>query len=212
MKKILLIIILLLSFSVEAKENKLYFVEDPDEDRVVYESGTFDEKMFMNHRDMVPGSKYTDELTIENGTNTIYTLYFKVITKEQTEAADNLLNNIIMKITIDDVIIYEGKANGIGSVDLSSAVELGEVLPKKSYKMVVDTYLSTDYTNPQGEDLALIDWAFYAQYQREEPQQIVPITGKNSSNWFSIVAVLLIISAVILFAYNNFRGEPKKAM
>ena len=212
MKKILLIIVLLMAFNVQAKENKLYFVEDPDEDKVVYESGLFDEKMFMNHRDMVPGSKYTDELIIENGTNTIYTLYFRVIKKEQSKAADNLLENIIMKITLDDVIIYEGKANGMGTIDLSSAISLGEILPKESYKMVVDTYLSTDYTNPKEEDLALIDWAFYAQYQREEPQQIVPITGKNSSNWFSIVAVLLIISAVILFAYNNFRGEPKKAM
>ena len=46
----------------------------------VHESSYIDEDVFMKHVDMAPGASYTDELLIENGTNTKYTLYFK--TKE----------------------------------------------------------------------------------------------------------------------------------
>ena len=74
MKKILLLLILLLTISVSAKENKLYFVEK--DNQIFYESGLYDEKVFMKHTDMVPGSSYTDELLIENGTNKVYKLYF----------------------------------------------------------------------------------------------------------------------------------------
>lgn len=210
MKKILLIIVLFLALTVNAKENKLYFVEDNELDRVVYESGLFNDKMFMNHKDMTPGDKFTDELIIENGTKTDYTLYFRVVPKEQSIAAANLLDNIIMKITMDGVIVFEGKANGMGTQDLLSAVSLGEIAPKKSYKMVVDTYLSTDYITPSVDDLAMIDWEFYAQYDKQEPKEIIPKTSKDSSNWFLIFAILLIIAASILIAYNNYNREPKK--
>ena len=153
---------------------------------------------------MVPGSSYTDTLVIENSTNTKYTLYFKFNKKSQSQDAENLLNNIIMKITINGNVIYEGKANGMGSLDLTDAVLLGDVLPKTKYNMVVNTYLSTEYTNPQDDDLAKIDWTFYAQYDREPPHEIVPITGSDRSNSIVIIAIILIVLAsliAILYKY-----------
>ena len=130
MKKLLFLLILLITLPVRAEDNRLYFVEGKDSDKVYYESGLFDSKKFMSHLDMVPGSSYTDTLVIENSTNTKYTLYFKFNKKSQSQDAENLLNNIIMKITINGNVIYEGKANGMGSLDLTDAVLLGDVLPK----------------------------------------------------------------------------------
>ena len=71
MKKVLLLILLLITinFSVVAKENKLYFTES--DDRLYYESELLDSNVFMNHTDMIPGSSYVDELIIENGTKII---------------------------------------------------------------------------------------------------------------------------------------------
>ena len=210
MKKLLLIIfILFLTLTVEAKDNKLYFVEDDETDRIVYESGSFDENIFISHLDMIPGRRYVDTLIIENGTNTTYTLYFKVEKRELTEAGEKLLDNIVMRIVIDDVVIYEGKANGMGSLDLNEAVSLGEVIPGKEYTMVVDTYLSTEYTNPVESDRADIDWAFYAQYEREEPEPIVPITGKNSNRWYIIIAFMLIAASGILIGSSNYYKDEK---
>ena len=206
MKKILLTIILLLLIvlPVSAKDNRLYFVEGKDTDKVYYESALFDSKKFMSHLDMVPGSSYTDTLLIENSTNTKYTLYFKFNKKNQSADADKLLNNIIMKITINNNVIYEGNASGMGSLDLSDAVSLGDVLPKKTYTMVVNTTLSTEYTNPEGDDLALIDWTFYAQYEKEPPHEIVPITGSDKSNIIVIIAIILIVlSGVLFYIHNN---------
>lgn len=204
MKKLLFLLILLITLPVRAEDNRLYFVEGKDSDKVYYESGLFDSKKFMSHLDMVPGSSYTDTLVIENSTNTKYTLYFKFNKKSQSQDAENLLNNIIMKITINGNVIYEGKANGMGSLDLTDAVLLGDVLPKTKYNMVVNTYLSTEYTNPQDDDLAKIDWTFYAQYDREPPHEIVPITGSDRSNSIVIIAIILIVLAsliAILYKY-----------
>ena len=52
----------------------------------------------MKHIDMTPGENFTDELYIENGTNTKYTLYFKVVPREQSAEANELLDNILMRI------------------------------------------------------------------------------------------------------------------
>ena len=59
MKKILLLIgILFISISnVYAKDNRLYFIEDND--KLYYDSKSFDEELFMNHTDMILGEIYT---------------------------------------------------------------------------------------------------------------------------------------------------------
>ena len=185
MKKILILILLLITIPVCAKENKLYLVKDKK--AIKYESGLYDDKIFMKHVDMVPGSKFNDELTIENGTD-----------------AENLLKNINMKITLDDKLIYYGPANGKGNIDLADSIYLGEFVPNKSVKMVVETYLSTEYENPKEDDHSYIDWTFYAQLDGEPPQEVVPITGANKSNIIVIISVILIsIAFVLLVVFKN---------
>lgn len=166
---------------VYAKENKLYFTESGD--YIYYDSKLLDENVFMNHTDMVPGESYIDELTIENGTDTDYTLYFKVIPKEQSAEAEELLENIEMKITMDGYQVYEGKVTGTSEgnqgLDLQQRILLGEVTKEKSIKMVVETKLLESYSVPVDNEISYIDWAFYARYGEEEKQNEPEETPKE---------------------------------
>ncbi len=198
MKKILLYILLVLFITspVYAKENRLYFTNSGD--RIYYESKLIDEDVFMKHVDMVPGSKYTDELIIENGTKTKYTLFFKVQPREQSELADELLENINMTIYLDDELVYEGKATGLDyeGINLRNAINLGEFDEAKKSKMIVYTNLDEKYSNTDNNEFSYIDWQFYAQYDKSEPTQIVEIPDTNKDS-FPIITVISIIFIII---------------
>lgn len=207
MRKFILFIslVVLTIIPVYAKENKLYFTES--DNRIYYDSKLLDENLFMKHIEMVPGDSYIDELTIENGTNTKYTLYFKVISREQSREADELLENIIMKISLDDKVVYEGKATGLGyneqGVDLQKAILLRDFTPSKSSKMIVETKLSENYDNTNMRELSYIDWSFYAEYDNSKPPvEIIPSpnTMKNSFPYtiaFSIIIVLIGLGIIV---------------
>ena len=200
MKKFILLISLFVFgiISVQAKENKLYFTEDNN--RLYYDSKLIDENVFMKHIDMTPGENFTDELYIENGTNTKYTLYFKVSPREQSAEANELLDNIVMRIKLDDKIIYEGKATGLDYTDqginLQNAILLGDFTPSKNSKMVVETKLSENYDNTEFSDFSYIDWSFYAQYDDSEPPVeiiVSPDTMKNSFPFAFVFSVIIIL-------------------
>jgi len=200
MKKFILFISLfvLSIISVQAKENKLYFTEDNN--RLYYDSKLIDENVFMKHIDMTPGENFIDELYIENGTNTKYTLYFKVVPREQSTEANELLDNILMRIKLDDEVIYEGKATGLDYADqginLQKAILLGEFTPSKNSKMVVETKLSENYDNTEFSDFSYIDWSFYAQYDDSEPPVeiiVSPDTMKNSFPFAFVFSVIIIL-------------------
>ena len=212
MKKFVLFISLfaLCIISVEAKENKLYFTEENN--RLYYESKLIDENIFMKHVDMTPGESFTDKLIIENGTNTKYTLYFKIVPREQSAEADELLDNIMMKIKLDDNVIYEGKATGLDyteqGIDLQKAILLGNFAPSKNSKMVVETKLSENYDNTEFNDFSYIDWSFYAQYDDSEPPvEIIasPDTMKISFPFASVFSVI-----IILIGFGIIKSAYKK--
>lgn len=206
MKKFVLFISLfaLSVLSVQARENKLYFTEENN--RLYYESKLIDEDIFMKHIDMTPGESFTDELLIENGTNTKYTLYFKVVPRNQSAEANELLENIIMKIKLDEKIIYEGKATGLDyteqGINLQKAILLGDFTPSKNSKMVVETKLSENYDNTELNEFSYIDWSFYAQYDDSKPPVeiiVSPNTMRNSFPYtivFSAIIILLGIGIV----------------
>ena len=212
MKKFVLFISLfaLCIISVEAKENKLYFTEENN--RLYYESKLIDENIFMKHVDMTPGESFTDELIIENGTNTKYTLYFKIVPREQSAEADELLDNIMMKIKLDDNVIYEGKATGLDyteqGIDLQKAILLGEFTPSKNSKMVVETKLSENYDNTEFSDFSYIDWSFYAQYDDSEPPVEIIASPDTMENSFPFAFVFSVI--IILIGFGIIKSAYKK--
>ena len=212
MKKFVLFISLfaLCIISVEAKENKLYFTEENN--RLYYESKLIDENIFMKHVDMTPGESFTDKLIIENGTNTKYTLYFKIVPREQSAEADELLDNIMMKIKLDDNVIYEGKATGLDyteqGIDLQKAILLGNFAPSKNSKMVVETKLSENYDNTEFNDFSYIDWSFYAQYDDSEPPVEIIASPNTMKNSFPFAFVFSVI--IILIGFGIIKSAYKK--
>ena len=212
MKKIILLIAIFILgiVSVQAKDNKLYFTENNN--RLYYDSKLIDENVFMKHIDMTPGENFTDELYIENGTNTKYTLYFKVVPREQSSEANELLNNILMKIKLDDKVIYEGKATGLDYADqginLQKAILLGEFTPSKNAKMVVETKLSENYDNTEFNAYSYIDWSFYAQYDDSNPPVEIIASPDTMKNSFPVIFVLSAI--IILIGIGIINNAYKK--
>lgn len=212
MKKFVLFISLfaLSVLSVQARENKLYFTEENN--RLYYESKLIDEDIFMKHIDMTPGESFTDELLIENGTNTKYTLYFRVVPRNQSAEADELLENIIMKIKLDEEIIYEGKATGLDyteqGIELQKAILLGNFTPSKNSKMVVETKLSENYDNTELNEFSYIDWSFYAQYDDSKPPVEIIVSPNTMRNSFPYTIVFSAI--IILIGIGIVKSAYKK--
>ena len=219
MKKVLSIILIVLVYMmflqpVYAKENVLYLTEN---DKRIYYESQFDENVFMKHLDMVPGSSFSDELIIKNKAKTNYNLFFKVIPREQSVLADELLDYINMKVFLDDKLLYDGKAKGLDYLDnginLQNAVRIGEFTKGKVAIMRVEVSLSPEYNNTENNELSYIDWAFYAQYEKEPAAQVVKVPDTYSS-WFttkSVIALIMIITGGIMLCFGAVRiGHNKK--
>lgn len=207
MKKLILLIMItvLTVINVNALNNKLYFTEK--DDRLYYDSDSFDKSIFMEHYDMVPGKVYVDELTIENKTNTTYNLYLKVVNVEQDELADELIDNIEMQVYLDDVLIYDGYARGLDytdlGVDLQNAILIGEYAKNKESKLVVHTKLSEDYSNINNDSIGKIEWEFYASYEKNTIP-ILPETVDNISKYIILLAgSALMFVFLIIFVLNR---------
>ena len=200
-KKLFFLLILFLTVYVQADENKLYFVEENN--KLVYETGK-DSNIFMQHLDMIPGSTYTDEMKIQNGTKKDYTLYLKVEEQEQSVVANELLDNINMVVYLNENVVYDGKIKGIDyrnvGVNLQDAVLLKKMVSNEEVLLKVDLKLDEKYDNKNGNDFSKINWLFYAQYEDNNPVIIenVPRTSSNS-NMVVIGLITIIISLIFIF-------------
>ena len=208
---IFLISFLLLMISpVYAKESRLYFTEN--DNRLYYESGLFEGKVFMKHEEMLPGSSYQDTLKIENGTNTKYTLYMKAVPKAQGNVEKKLLKSIKMVITIDGNTVYDGLATGEDynnqGIDLQEAILLGDFSPKQVSTMNVETKLLESYDNINKSDTTSIDWSFYASYSGEK--EVIPINPYTSTMKINRTVFLPIIIAGVLLLIVLFKKKEQK--
>ena len=208
---IIILLLLLSIYKVQAMGKKLYFIEK--DNRIVYEKDEED-NTFMQHLDMLPGSNYVDELEIENGTKNSYTLYLKVEDVNQSLDAQELLDNINMKLYLDNVLIYDGKAKGLDyrnqGINLQDAVLLKEFKSNDKSLLKVETKLSEEYSNKNNTDLSKVNWVFYAQYENREPGVIdgVPKTAKNNYP-ILIIGLIVLLIGVLTVIYS---GWKKKAL
>lgn len=203
MKKIILtlIILLLLTFDVEAATNRLYFTEK--DDRLYYDTDVFDKDIFMYHHDMVPGKEYVDELTIENKTNETYDLYLKVNSEAQDSLAEELIDNISMEVYLDGKLIYVGDARGVDYSNLQETILIGRYHPNKESKLIVKTKLSDNYTNTNNTSTGKITWEFYGRYG-SDIKPILPETGDNISRYVILLSISsLIFILLVMVVYNN---------
>ncbi|MDE5831082.1 MAG: hypothetical protein K2H53_05640 [Clostridia bacterium] len=201
MKKVLMGLIFIVGIFIFSSEvnasNKLYFTKSGN--RLYYDSGKIDDGAFINHQDMIPGKTFTDELIIENGTKTDYTLYFKIRERNQSEELNEFLDHIEMKIYLDGKLLYEGLVKGLDyteeGISLQQALNLGEYKPHEEHKMVVETTLELEYSDTTERAGSWIDWQFYAVYEDE----IIPIDkNPNTLDGIKTIFIMYIISLIAI--------------
>lgn len=195
--------------SVNAYENTLRFIES--DNSIYYDSEKYDDNLFMNHLDMIPGEENEDVLHIENTTDKEFNLYFRVVDKEYTEEEAELIANTTMTIFIDDDIIYDGSIDGENhedGINLTNAIKIGEYSSGSESDLRVVTKLSEDYTNAQNEAVVEIDWEFYAEYD-DAILPINPITLDRIHHnviIFIVSTVALIVIGIMFFRIRKTRN------
>jgi len=205
MRKVLFCLVLLFScfITVHADNNKLYLFKK--DDKVYYDESLFDKTNFFGHLDMEPGGVYKDNFSVENNTGIPLTLYFKLSTDDQSEAAKNLLDNMFMKIYLEDKLIYDGKAEGYdyNGVDLRNSILLANLDDKDLIKLHVEITLDKKYDNHQKDDLAYVDWIFYVEGDDNIVTEVegVPITGSNPSIMYVIFSSIAFGIGLIIFIF-----------
>ena len=211
MKKILFCLILLLAIPVNAKDSRLYFNEK--DKKLYYDSSILDKNIFMNHTDMLPGSIYQDRLLIENDSNKDFTLYFKVKVEDQSSESLELLDNIEMKLYLDDQLIYDGLSTGIdykeNGINLLNSIKIGEIKSKSSVNLDATVKLKESYSNIDNQEYSFVDWYFYAEYD-DSIEVIVPKTDIEESKIYKIVGFIIFGVAIISIAYHELNVNKKK--
>ena len=204
MKKILFSIILFIfmCIPVYADSNKIYFTES--DKRIYYQDydGTF-----LKHLEMLPGEEYNDTLEIENNTKEDYKLFLKFIDKNESNQASELLDNLEMKIYLDDNLIYEGNSKGLiyqdGDYILDDVITIGNMKPKSEHILKVITKLSDNYTNKDNNELSYLNWVFFAQYGNKGDIKPIDKNPKTNDNLYtyifiSIISLLSIILGIVM--------------
>ena len=207
-KKVLLFFLFFLILPVSAKENRLYFSKI--DSKLYYESSLLDKNIFMNHTDMTPGKSYHDRLLIENNTNNDYTLYFKVEVKDQSKQALELLDNIEMKLYIDNKLIYNGLITGINynGINLQNAIKIGEISKESKVYLDADTKLKEQYDIISNDDLSYVNWNFYAEYD-DTVEVIVPKTDIDQARIYKILGIIIFVVAIIVFLIKKKKKTKK---
>ena len=214
MKKIFAIILasLFIAAPVFAADNTVYIREA--DGKIVYEASDGFNERFMYHEGMTPGGEvYTDYLNIENGTSSDYDIYFKITAENNSIKASNLIEHIEMKIYIDDVIFYDGKARGLDyraqGVNLTDAIKIKHFASGESVRMKVLTRLDETYEDINNPDTSKTHWHFYVTSEEPDPEEPVepeevppaPKTNDDFTPWLFV----LLGASIILFIFITVR-------
>lgn len=214
MKKIFAIILasLFIAAPVFAADNTVYIREA--DGKIVYEASDGFNERFMYHEGMTPGGEvYTDYLNIENGTSSDYDIYFKITAENNSIKASNLIEHIEMKIYIDDVIFYDGKARGLDyraqGVNLTDAIKIKHFASGESVRMKVLTRLDETYEDINNPDTSKTHWHFYVTSEEPDPEEPIepeevppaPKTNDNFTPWLFV----LLGASIILFIFITVR-------
>lgn len=214
MKKIFAIILasLFIAAPVFAADNTVYIREA--DGKIVYEASDGFNERFMYHEGMTPGGEvYTDYLNIENGTSSDYDIYFKIMAENNSIKASNLIEHIEMKIYIDDVIFYDGKARGLDyraqGVNLTDAIKIKHFASGESVRMKVLTHLDETYEDINNPDTSKTHWHFYVTSEEPDPEEPVepeevppaPKTNDDFTPWLFV----LLGASIILFIFITVR-------
>lgn len=206
-----------------ASENVLKFHEDNS--KLYYDATLYDTSIFLNCENMSFNQEYTQSMRIENLTNTSYRLYLKAIPVEQSKLCDELLNNINISISLDGIVIYQGKASGKtydeNYPEMTNALDLGEFKAHSSSELSATVSLDNNYSIIE-ENSCEIDWKFYAMDNSiisnnviSTDKKIIPIEEnqpfKTNDDFNPFIVLGGIISAMYIVKNSiRFKKNPPR--
>lgn len=214
MKKIIAICLFVFMFNINVKalNNTLSFTEDGKS--LYYDTDKLDKESLLTYRDLVPGKTFEDKIIISNASNHTCKLYLKVVEKEQSALAGDLLKSINMQIYIDEELIYDGNALGLPSnelgVNLQDSVYIGEYPSKKKNTMIVKTELDKTYTNHKNNEESYIEWEFYGQCGENDIVVINPDTGNSISPVVFYLLTIVVIISLLLCIHSTKKYKKLK--
>lgn len=217
MKKILSFILIMISmcsvnFVFAEGKNKLYL--SSEDDNLYYDSDKFDGNVFLQCSNLVPGSGCQEELSIENDSSYSYDLYFKVVETKQSSVANELLDNLLMKVYLEDELIYDGKVKGKDysskGVNLQDSIYLGNYPTSSSKKLKVEVKLDENYSNINNKEVAKTTWEFYADVDGEI-KEVVPNTYDSiiDNIFILVISIIALIVAIFIYFYINKKRKTK---
>ena len=203
-KYLLLIVISFTCVTVYAKEDlkTLYFVENKD--IIYYDKRDFNKDIFSYTIDLFEPEKISNEIYLNNRTDEKIKLYFLVSSKEENGTDDGLLDHLILKLTYDDKVVFEGSTNIFNSSKtLQENIPLGVIKGGETKKFKYEISLDKSYKKGKNNSFAYINWYFYTQDSNKTYKQINELTSDIFLNPFDFWAIGIIgfVVAIVLFLY-----------
>ena len=205
---------LLIAVPVFAVDENTVTIRESD-GKIVYDASDGLNDRFMVHTDMTPGGEtYTDYLRVKNDTSKDYDVFFKITAENNTIKAENLIEHIEMKIYLDGVLYYDGKARGLDyrsqGIDLTDAVKLKNFAAGESVLMKVETFLDAGYEDINNPDTSRTHWHFYVSDEKEpdpddpvKPDEVIP--NPRTEDSFSPVFFGILVGSLALLIIVTIR-------
>ena len=191
--KILVLIFMIFTPNVYASTYTLELKEDYG--TVYYDMNNNNTNVFMNHKNMLPGEIYTGEIIIKSTCSKELSLYFDFKMKKQNDLEEELLNNINMKVYINEVLQYDGVAKASLYIDNEDIKEedliyLGTYNKSSQSRIRVETSLKDEY-EVKDTDIAKTELNFYIKSGNDVVS--IPNTSKNFNlNYYIVILIALL--------------------
>lgn len=152
---------------------------------------------FHNIKRAMPGDVYQDEILLSNTTDTEAEIFFRTEVAAQTSEQINLLEQIELKISMEQKVLYDGN---LYSEKLEKEISLGIYQPGESGKLSFEIYVPKELKNDFALRDANVKWIFSVYEDDkdvEESDSDYSVQKKSVKTGDSTpIALLMILAAV----------------
>lgn len=200
---VLIFIILMISTkSVEAEFIPTVSYDDRQKELVVSPQNL---DLFVNFKDLMPGGTYLQSIDIENTSDSLVHVFFKVENLEDKYFEIGKLMDIV--VVVDNEIVLEGNLFEQG--EFAHLTKLFSLEPQSRKRMDVNLSLSDAMDNQYAQSYTELDWFFYIEKDeailsanRPPRKPLFPLTKLPStgiaSSYFEYVLIVIVGITLIL--------------
>ena len=164
---------------------------------------------FYIQQQLVPGETYVKYITIQNlREDKAFQIFLRTEPLTQTGNYD-LFENVVMKLSLGDEVLYEGSPNGLGNIDMQkTAMPLGDVYePGDTRVLKFEAILPLENTHHGILGAVTFQWIFSATVDEEYTP---PVTGVVVSTVLYTVAAMLSILLIVVCLLCKRSGKSLK--